>query len=301
MGRATKRRFGAGALACGILAAVALTADGQVEPATYGEVVERRGYREVAVTFVSAGERFGGVIYLPPEPGVYPASVFVHGSGRSPRLRFNSMWASEFVERGMAVLTYDKRGVGESGGECCPQIMPQLAGDAMAAAAAAREYPEIDADRVGLHGVSQAGWIIPNAAARDPRIKFTVVISGPTISVGQEIAYSHLTDERNCGERGMPIAAAERRVANMPPRGHDPQDDLRAMTQPGIWVFGLNDISVPINLSIAYLEELVAAGKPYSVIAVRGANHGMGLGACRGGRTAPGWIEPMFEWLAANS
>ncbi len=269
----------------------------------YGEVVARDGYREVPVSFPSASDEvtLSGVIYLPADPGVYPGSVFVHGSGRNPLLQYNQLWASGFVSRGFAVLSYDKRGVGESGGRCCPQIMPQLGGDAMAAAAAARGYPEIDAERVGLTGISQAGWIIPNAAARDPRIKFALIISGPTVSVGHENLYSDLTDERGCGAAGMSIAEAEQKIASMDPRGFDPRPDLRSMTQPGYWVFGLNDISVPINLSAAFLGELVADGKPFTVLSIPGANHGMSMAPCRGGAPAPGWIEPMFEWLLANA
>ena len=225
----------------------------------------------------------------------------MHGSGRNPRLAYRSLWVSGFVSRGFAVLAYDKRGVAESGGRCCLQIMPQLAGDAMGAAAAARGYPEIDAARVGLHGVSQAGWIIPNAAARDPLIKFALIISGPAVSVGHENVYSDLTDERGCGAAGMSIAEAEQKIASMDPRGFDPRPDLRSMTQAGYWVFGLNDISVPINLSAAFLGELVADGKPFTVRSIPGANHGMGTAPCRGGASAPGWIEPMFEWLLANA
>ena len=233
----------------------------------YGEIVARDGYREVPVSFPSAGDQvtLSGVIYLPADPGVYPGSVFVHGSGRNPRLPYKSLWVSGFVSRGFAVFAYDKRGVAESGGRCCPQIMPQLAGDAMGAAEAARGYPEIDAARVGLHGVSQAGWIIPNAAARDPLIKFALIISGPTVSVGHENLYSDLTDERGCGAAGMSIAEAEEKITAVEPRGFDPQPDLRSMTQPGYWIFGLNDISVPVNLSAAFLRELVADGKPFTV------------------------------------
>ncbi len=274
----------------------------QAEGVVYGEVVHRDGYREVPVSFPSAsdGVTLSGVIHLPADSGTYPASVFVHGSGRNPRLRYSQLWASGFVSRGFAVLSYDKRGVGESGGRCCPQIMPQLGGDAMAAAAAARGYLEIDPDRVGLTGVSQAGWIIPNAAARDPHIKFALIISGPTVSVGHENVYSDLTDERGCGAAGVSIAVAEEEISTMRPRGFDPAPDLHTMTQPGYWIFGLNDISVPINLSAAFLHELAADGKPLTVRMYPGANHGMGTAPCRGGPSAPGWIEPMFEWLQAN-
>ena len=267
----------------------------------YGAVVERAGHREVAVTFASEGDRLSGVLYLPANSGSYPAVVFVHGSGRARRLPFGALWVEGFVSRGFAVLAYDKRGVGESAGQCCPQDMPQLAGDALQAVAAARGYPQIDADRVGLVGVSQAGWIIPNAAARDPHISFAVIMSGPAVSVGHEIYYSELTDERNCGANGISIAEAEAQLDAVPPQGFDPLEDFERMTQPGYWMLGLNDISVPPNISAAVLRSYAAAGKPFTVRTYPGANHGLRMGPCRGGAPAQGWREAMFDWVLEHS
>ena len=157
------------------------------------------------------------------------------------------------------------------------------------------------ANAISMKMILRSSTIIPNAAARDPLIKFTLIIAGPAVSVGHENVYSDLTDERGCGAAGMSIAEAEEKISSMDPRGFDPRPDLRSMTQPGYWVFGLNDISVPINLSAAFLGELVADGKPFTVLSILGANHGMGMAPCRGGASAPDWIEPMFEWLLANA
>jgi len=63
------------------------------------------------VTFKSAGITLEGTIYKPRHPQA--ALVLVHGSGQETRMH---KMASILAEKGIAVLTYDKRGVGKSGG-----------------------------------------------------------------------------------------------------------------------------------------------------------------------------------------
>jgi len=54
-----------------------------------------------------------------------------------------------------------------------------LADDALAAAAFLKSQPEINARRGGGWGISQAGWVIPHAAARAPNaFAFAIVITG---------------------------------------------------------------------------------------------------------------------------
>src|SRR4051812_25151081 len=73
-------------------------------------------YREEPVTFSSQGVLLSGTLYLPKQGGQFPAIVIVHGSGKMPR-SFYHYWADHWVRRGYAVLSYDKRGTGRSGGE----------------------------------------------------------------------------------------------------------------------------------------------------------------------------------------
>ena len=77
------------------------------------------------------------------------------------------------LHAGVAVLAYDKRGIGKSGG-LYPGESPtgatidQLARDAAAAARFLTTRAEVDPARIGLAGHSQAGWIMPLAATREP-------------------------------------------------------------------------------------------------------------------------------------
>lgn len=63
------------------------------------------------VTFESEGVTLSGTIYSPQNP--HSAMVIVHGSDQVPRM---AKFAEQLAENDILVLTYDKRGVGESGG-----------------------------------------------------------------------------------------------------------------------------------------------------------------------------------------
>ncbi len=61
--------------------------------------------------FPSGKTTLAGTLTVPPGVGAHPAVVYLSGSG--PTLREESHWLDGlFVSRGIAVLAYDKRGVG---------------------------------------------------------------------------------------------------------------------------------------------------------------------------------------------
>src|SRR5580658_8669391 len=64
------------------------------------------------VSFVSHGATLWGSVYLPKTPS-FAAAVWVDGAGDRPR---NSGVGQVLAQHGLAVLVYDKRGVGKSGG-----------------------------------------------------------------------------------------------------------------------------------------------------------------------------------------
>ena len=108
----------------------------------------------------------------------------------------------EFLSKGYAVFSYDKRGVGKSGGiyngvgpKNSPMMIPLLASDAYEAIEAAKNRPDIDSSSVVLIGASQAGWIIPVVASMNKSVSNYVILYGPTVTVGQEIYYSKLAED----------------------------------------------------------------------------------------------------------
>jgi pimeloyl-ACP methyl ester carboxylesterase len=107
----------------------------------------------------------------------HAAVVFTHGGGAARR---EFVWGLGYVlaARGMAVLIYDKRGVGESKGNWGEASFEDLADDATAGAKFLQTHAEIDPKRIGFWGLSQGGWIAPLAASRFPDAAFSVAISG---------------------------------------------------------------------------------------------------------------------------
>jgi dienelactone hydrolase len=128
-------------------------------------------HREQNVTFANGDVRLAGTIILPEKAGRYPAAVFAHGGGPETRNTGQSL-AIYLARHGIASLVYDKRGTGESSGVWEIASMEDLARDAVAGAAALRGHAEITAERVGVYGYSQGGWIAPLAATLDPRLAF---------------------------------------------------------------------------------------------------------------------------------
>ncbi|RTY96914.1 hypothetical protein EKL98_16230 [Flavobacterium bomense] len=125
------------------------------------------------VTFKSEGVILDGTVYKPKNFKV--AVVIVHGSGQETRM---NEFAKLLAKNGICVLTYDKRGVGKSGGVYNgPEIgtnnidstnLNLLAKDASNAVNLLHQQNKNIP--VGLVGFSQAGWIIPIAASKHPPI-----------------------------------------------------------------------------------------------------------------------------------
>ncbi|HSR67351.1 MAG TPA: prolyl oligopeptidase family serine peptidase [Acidobacteriota bacterium] len=236
------------------------------------------------ITFESGDAVLAGDLILPEGSGPFPAVVAVHGSGRSTR-RVMRRVAEALVPRGFAVLIYDKRGVGRSSGlysgvgpANSEHMLGLLAQDALAGVRLLASHPRIDRARIGLVGVSQAGWIIPKAASQSPLVAFAVIVSGPTVTVGEEIYYSDLTGD----DAGRPTTLTdeeiqERLARYQGPDGFDPLPSLRIMKAPTLWLLGEKDRSIPIPECLAHLDELIEQGQPFRYKVYPGANHGLRL------------------------
>jgi dienelactone hydrolase len=115
-----------------------------------------------------------------------------------------------------------------------------LGADAAAALDALTRQPRIDAARIGLAGGSQAGWIIPRAAVVHP-VRFAVILSGPLVSVGEEIYFSDAFENTS-----LPLSKTDSVMANFRgPTGYDPVPDLRTVGADILWIFGALDRSIP--------------------------------------------------------
>ena len=138
--------------------------------------------------------------------------VFAHGSGNATRnLAF---WNMYFVRLGMAVLSLDKRGAGQSTGDWHEADMDVIAGDWLAGVAMLKQRADIDGKRIGVHGSSQGGWTAPLMAARSKDIAFVIVRAGSGTNVlGHDGARDRLDRARCRRQRSGGAGSGSRRRA----------------------------------------------------------------------------------------
>jgi pimeloyl-ACP methyl ester carboxylesterase len=152
------------------------------KPAGSPETTSKRVklYSQEAVTFRNGSVTLAGTLTLPVTAKPHPAVVLIHGS--DPNTRFSGALPRLFAQRGIAVLTYDKRGAGASTGNLQAATFDDLAGDASAGVRFLQGCPDIDGKQVGLWAVSQGGWIAPLVATRTPKVAFMILHAGAAVT-----------------------------------------------------------------------------------------------------------------------
>jgi pimeloyl-ACP methyl ester carboxylesterase len=145
------------------------------------------------VRFSSGDIQLAGTLITPLAGEKHPAIILVHGSGPADRGQILPH-ARFLIRRGMAILGYDKRGVGGSTGDWKTASFEDLAADVVAAFEYLKTRSDIDSGQIGLLGVSQAGWIMPLAAVRAKDIAFLISVSGAGIPVA-ETTIDHARNE----------------------------------------------------------------------------------------------------------
>jgi pimeloyl-ACP methyl ester carboxylesterase len=155
------------------------------------EVGTQQAQRTEDVRFPNGDVELAGTLFLPATGGPHPALVVTHGSGREGRhLAGVRGFATTLAEEGLAVLLYDKRGIGDSGGEYVetPDLMLP-AQDVLAAVEHLHARADVDPRRIGVFGHSQGGWVGPLAASLSDDIAFLISTCGPGVSVREQVLY----------------------------------------------------------------------------------------------------------------
>lgn len=159
---------------------------------------EKRAIREEPIHFASGNISLAGTIVLPNGTQRRPAVVLFHGSGPQSRDLFMARW---FAQEGFAALAYDKRGVGESGGNFRNVPFMDLCDDGLAAIQYLKSRKDIDPNHIGVWGLSQGGWLGPLAASRSADVSFVIAVSGPGVSPGEQMIVYYANELR---ARGVP-------------------------------------------------------------------------------------------------
>jgi pimeloyl-ACP methyl ester carboxylesterase len=151
-----------------------------------------------SVTFdnASAAVSLCGTLTLPDSGPSCPAAILVHGQGALDRdmsfahLKPFKTLAEHLAANGIASLRYDKRGVGESGGDFGSVTREDLASDVSAALGFLKRREAIDPNRIGLIGQSEGGVVAPMVASASDDVAFVVLLAGPAVSGRENLGLS---------------------------------------------------------------------------------------------------------------
>ncbi|MEA1960172.1 MAG: acetylxylan esterase [Bacillota bacterium] len=123
------------------------------------------------VKFLSHGKECRAWLYLPEGQRKPPVIVMAHGIACEKAFRLPA-FAERFVQRGLAVLVFDYRYIGESdGGPRNLVYYKRQLEDWKNAVAFVRTLSEVDRESIGLWGTSFSGGHVLVTAAKDSKIK----------------------------------------------------------------------------------------------------------------------------------
>ncbi|UZJ34145.1 prolyl oligopeptidase family serine peptidase [Streptomyces endophytica] len=263
-------------------------------------VVEGQTPHGHEVSVVREGEPAAGITSLAETPAVTPRPVLLtlgerelraalhlpswhkEGAGRLPVLLapyggpglqvvgraqgWSACVAQWFAEQGFAVLAADGRGTPGRGpawekavhGD---QLGPALEDQVDAVRAAAARYPDLDLSRVAIRGWSFGGFLAAAAVLHRPDVFHVAVAGAPPTD--QRLYDTHWKERFLGHPEERPDAYARSSLAG---HGH-------LLTRPLLLVHGLADDNVAAAHTLRFSAELLAAGRPHSVLPLPGATH----------------------------
>jgi hypothetical protein len=277
-----------------------------------------------------------GTLWLP--GGQAAATVLMHpGSGPSDRDNdvFFPPIREHLLAQGIAVCSFDKRGVGGSTGRWTDAGIVEQADDALACLRHLRGDERVQTP-IGLFGHSQGGWVVVEAASRDPDVAFVIASSGPGVTPGEQERYATRTHVVRGGatgreaeeavrvfdellrmlREGTPLEDVRRRLDPVglalwerlgPPEeadwdlmrrlvDYDPRPALEQIRVPVLALFGESDHIVPVEESLLVYEEAVQ--RDLLTLAVfPGGDHRIQVGDPP--RLAEGYLDTVTSFVAA--
>ena len=267
-------------------------------------------------------------------PGGDKALVALHGAGEGTRRYPLYEHLHEVLPAaGIGVVTFDRRGEGESTGDSSRGRFQLQVEDALAVRDAFEE------ERVGMWGLSQGGWIAPLAAAQSDRVAFVVGVASTGVTPSAQMMYATARQLRLGGygddvvERALDLrrrfedSVHDRPVDEraleadllaaldeewfgqlwLPPTllddegkrlwieemDFDPDPVFAQVRVPALLFLGAEDSWSPVPESV---ETWQRAKRDAEVVVIPGAEHGMTL---PDGTIAPAYERKLVEWLIA--
>jgi len=158
-------------------------------------------YEVEEVTFQNKKDSISlaGTLTLPKGKGQFPSMIMITGSGPENRdeeiYDHKPFWiiADYLTRKGIAVLRYDDRGFGKSGGAFKGATTSDFAVDVEAAVSYLKSRKDINKNKIGLIGHSEGGIIASMVASANKKIAFIVLLAGPGVT-GEKIMVQQVAD-----------------------------------------------------------------------------------------------------------
>jgi pimeloyl-ACP methyl ester carboxylesterase len=144
------------------------------------------------IVFDSGNFRIVGDLTIPEGRIPHPVILFVHGDG--PNNRTSGGTYLPIMERmlkvGFATFAWDKPGTGDSTGQFDHKnLLEERSLIVLNAIEILKEHDAIDSQRIGLWGISQAGYVMPIVLSKSDDIAFMIAVSCPGVPGVDQGAY----------------------------------------------------------------------------------------------------------------
>jgi pimeloyl-ACP methyl ester carboxylesterase len=172
--------------------------------------------RAIEITNDRGGVRLAGTLSVPNGEGPLPAVLLVAAAGPEGRdeevagHHVFTVLANDLVGRGIAVLRYDKRGVGESTGSRADASFDDLVSDAQAEFRFLKTVAQVSRGRIGVIGHSEGGSIASAVAAMFSDVAFVVAIAGSRLSGEVRVTEGQVYMARESGASTLQQEAVRR-------------------------------------------------------------------------------------------
>jgi len=237
-------------------------------------------FAEEEVTVDGAGVQLPGTILLPAGEDPVFGMVLVHGAGPHTQGSVRAH-AEAFAELGVATLIYDKRQAGYSEFERYYEL---LAEDAVAAVETLSAHPRVDADAIGIWGLSEGAWVAPLAAASSSDIGFIVTVGASGVSPLQQTSWAldnTLADRDVTGLFGDMVTTTGLRVLRgievFPEADFDPVPAWKQVDVPVLALWGAHDQTAPPTESAHIMAQAIDPSSQLSLRLLPDAGHDLNI------------------------
>jgi uncharacterized protein len=185
-------------MTCGVLLVLVMAACSSLSPTSSTSMPtavpqQLQPPRIEEITFQSREFTLVGDLRTPAGTGPFPVVLFVHGDAPSANRTFFGMYLpimERMLQAGYAVFSWDNPGAGESTGATDRgQITQQQKQIVMDAIEVMKSHSDIDPGRIGLWGVSMAGWVMPRVLMVSDDVAFMICQSCGSMSGQDESVY----------------------------------------------------------------------------------------------------------------